>query len=371
MNFQGVEDEELRSGISDDNQSGISGMGGMTIHKENSITEEDLEEEFVQMDKEEFYKKHGISELDDENYREVYCHWDNCFLRFRELDDLVQHITKEHATSKKDNGASEYLCKWVNCPRRGSPQHSRFALISHIRTHTGEKPFYCLVPECLKSFTRSDALLKHLKTVHDIKSNNLVDAYELQNRENAKSMTELDQESNFKASNEADPQKILNKLHDRMKLERELDQGYDELIDDYCMSARKGEVDSFLQGPVADLFDLRGIKFNPALKDNVYKDTRLALSNYNLKKKALEEKQSGQGGVVSVREVTDDTINNKWDAKTLEKNFDILQEYYNKLTKLKSVLDSELGHSTELARYWWMKKETAFDAVMKQDGINE
>ena len=34
---------------------------------------------------------------------------------------------------------SSYACGWTTCVRRGLPQTSRFALISHLRSHIGEK----------------------------------------------------------------------------------------------------------------------------------------------------------------------------------------------------------------------------------------
>lgn len=92
------------------------------------------------------------------------CLWGGCARIFTDLESLIQHIHNDHIGVHK----STYTCEWTACQRRGLAQTSRFALISHIRSHTGEKPFTCHLPECDKSFTRSDALAKHMRLQHHI-----------------------------------------------------------------------------------------------------------------------------------------------------------------------------------------------------------
>ncbi|TFK25905.1 hypothetical protein FA15DRAFT_668061 [Coprinopsis marcescibilis] len=92
------------------------------------------------------------------------CEWGECGAPFTDLSSLVEHIHIVHIGSNKSN----YTCEWSTCLRRGVQQTSRTALITHIRSHTGEKPFICTLPECDRSFTRLDALHKHTRQQHNI-----------------------------------------------------------------------------------------------------------------------------------------------------------------------------------------------------------
>ncbi|KAI9229194.1 MAG: hypothetical protein DHS80DRAFT_30034 [Piptocephalis tieghemiana] len=91
------------------------------------------------------------------------CQWTGCGEGFTDLVQLVRHLNSVHIGRKQGT----YACQWEGCGRYGIPQSSRFSIISHLRGHTGEKPFDCPVAECDRSFSRSDALAKHFK-VHDL-----------------------------------------------------------------------------------------------------------------------------------------------------------------------------------------------------------
>ncbi|KAH9961735.1 hypothetical protein BC827DRAFT_1131323, partial [Russula dissimulans] len=96
----------------------------------------------------------------------VTCQWEDCGAAFDDLNTFIRHLHEDHIGVHKSN----YTCEWATCTRRGLPQTSRFALISHLRSHTGEKPFTCELPECDKSFTRSDALAKHMRLQHNVEA---------------------------------------------------------------------------------------------------------------------------------------------------------------------------------------------------------
>ena len=79
------------------------------------------------------------------------------------MDRLVDHIHSDHIGQRQ----KKYSCEWEGCNRKSILHASGYALKAHMRSHTREKPFYCQLPECDRCFTRSDALAKHMRTVHE------------------------------------------------------------------------------------------------------------------------------------------------------------------------------------------------------------
>ncbi|SPQ18306.1 45ece14a-ca15-47e3-91b1-5194c1eed181 [Thermothielavioides terrestris] len=103
---------------------------------------------------------------DEDDFQEqiTVCAWEGCRAGdLGNMDKLVEHIHNDHIESRQ----KKYTCEWVGCSRKSMPHASGYALKAHMRSHTREKPFYCYLPECDRAFTRSDALAKHMRTVHE------------------------------------------------------------------------------------------------------------------------------------------------------------------------------------------------------------
>ncbi|KAL7628356.1 hypothetical protein AAE478_002558 [Parahypoxylon ruwenzoriense] len=83
------------------------------------------------------------AKLDEDEFQEqvTVCAWDGCRAGdLGNMDKLVEHIHNDHIESRQ----KKYTCEWIGCPRKSLP-HAK----------------------CDRAFTRSDALAKHMRTVHE------------------------------------------------------------------------------------------------------------------------------------------------------------------------------------------------------------
>jgi uncharacterized Zn-finger protein len=64
------------------------------------------------------------------------------------------------------HGTSGKRKKLVRCQVCGTLCKRPSGLIQHLRTHTGEKPFVCPVPDCQQAFSVKSNMVRHFKTLH-------------------------------------------------------------------------------------------------------------------------------------------------------------------------------------------------------------
>ena len=100
--------------------------------------------------------------------KEMTCEWVNketgkvCRKVFNSMHDIVTHLTIDHVGGPEQ---TDHACYWQECSRESKPFKAKYKLGTHLRVHTGEKPFPCPFPGCGKIFARSENLKIH-KRIH-------------------------------------------------------------------------------------------------------------------------------------------------------------------------------------------------------------
>ena len=80
-----------------------------------------------------------------------------CTKAYSRLENLKTHL-------RSHTGEKPYVCEYPTCQKAFSNASDRAK--HQNRTHSNEKPYACRVPGCSKKYTDPSSLRKHVKTVH-------------------------------------------------------------------------------------------------------------------------------------------------------------------------------------------------------------
>ncbi|KAJ8269116.1 hypothetical protein COCON_G00117230 [Conger conger] len=89
------------------------------------------------------------------------CCWDQCHVCFSSSPDLAEHIRGLHVDGQR---GGVFVCLWKGCKVYNTPSTSQSWLQRHMLTHSGDKPFKCVVGGCNASFASQGGLARHVPT---------------------------------------------------------------------------------------------------------------------------------------------------------------------------------------------------------------
>ncbi|KAG9280549.1 zinc finger protein AEBP2 [Astyanax mexicanus] len=89
------------------------------------------------------------------------CCWDQCPLLFTSSPDLAEHIRGIHVDGQR---GGVFVCLWKGCKVYNTPSTSQSWLQRHMLSHSGDKPFKCVVGGCNATFASQGGLARHVPT---------------------------------------------------------------------------------------------------------------------------------------------------------------------------------------------------------------
>ncbi|KAG8438526.1 hypothetical protein GDO86_004914 [Hymenochirus boettgeri] len=122
------------------------------------------------------------------------CCWDQCQTCFSSSPDLAEHIRSIHVDGQC---GGVYVCYWKGCKVYNTPSTSQSWLQRHMLTHSGDKPFKCVVGGCNASFASQGGLARHVPT-HFSQQNSSKVSNHLKSKEESPSKASLNRKKKLK-----------------------------------------------------------------------------------------------------------------------------------------------------------------------------
>uniref|UniRef100_A0A8C6V8Y4 AE binding protein 2 n=1 Tax=Neogobius melanostomus TaxID=47308 RepID=A0A8C6V8Y4_9GOBI len=89
------------------------------------------------------------------------CCWDLCQILCPSSPDLAEHLRERHVDAQT---GGVFVCLWKGCKVYNTPSTSQSWLQRHMLSHSGDKPFKCLVGGCTATFSSQGGLARHVPT---------------------------------------------------------------------------------------------------------------------------------------------------------------------------------------------------------------
>lgn len=87
------------------------------------------------------------------------CQWKTCGAEVSPAD-LLEHLRHVHVDTQ--SGGETFVCQWAGCKVVGKASCSMSWLERHVVTHSGHKPYKCILPHCGARFPSQAALHRHV-----------------------------------------------------------------------------------------------------------------------------------------------------------------------------------------------------------------